>query len=970
MKMDSSFTDEDEEERVAPLAARLAKKMKQGHYSKTLPIHEKEDKQVSIEDKKIEKKRDLDLSVKESSTEPLKKKVKQESGSDKEMIQSSNNPQSELDNGPGVLSSVGNLCGSAIHPNHTHRKIKQKDTKSAVSVGKGALSSCAEKLSVLSSYKTCMTEKSSDGLQSKHSVLSNHKEPFLCRINDSTKDGSLADADSSLGKNLQKESKLTNDIKQNVGKSDERGQKAKHMQDSTFADGKIYLGSTDRKVRGMTEDQKRAKERHVQDHTLTENGVEDVSLSLPSRPSKGKQLVTKNGKVKSKWKGSHERESHSSKDERGIDEARSKREINGNAVETGYHGDESDGDTASSPVFKKSKNLRDPTDGNRDNSRKVGVRISSESELSGRNSRHLTHEKLNLERKYPTSPKSSKGRGSCIHSNHRIDSKLSHNQAKDVESTSQRSHHRDERFYGRDKKSLSYHRASKPDERRMRYSEYTENTSVDSSSSSVRRSDEKPTSSPRYNKFLHRSQKSPKLTTKDFSSRSSGDDSVMTSSEHHKEDKHHKRHSSQEHNLPSTERVSPFSESVRSSGITSSTQFKKSHRSKGERNKIQSSEVSNSSLARNNHLRDDRKRSLRSRHDKSDSFSQGARSDCRFATRTLEVSVAQDSSTTSQNNSRGYDIGGIATSSDNSEESYVHDITSPDVFSDEDGFIEEVDVITSGRGHRRRGSSQGNRQSVTEIIDDDDSVILLDDETGRNSTPPDRRRRESGLSIDDGGNITPRTAAAINQLEADEAMARRLQLEFDREETYVRTPPQPEELGMTENFHPGEGQFAQRIVHSYIPELYSNNVITFGMEQGMMPWFESIVETRTARRGGNQRGRGNRRRRQHIHIEHLYHQAEDDYERLLELEEQLGPAVSQGLPPEILTQLPTFKFTKDSKGNTKEDERSCTICMADYQVNENLRRLPCFHAYHRDCIDRWFQNNSACPICRVRVELG
>lgn len=54
---------------------------------------------------------------------------------------------------------------------------------------------------------------------------------------------------------------------------------------------------------------------------------------------------------------------------------------------------------------------------------------------------------------------------------------------------------------------------------------------------------------------------------------------------------------------------------------------------------------------------------------------------------------------------------------------------------------------------------------------------------------------------------------------------------------------QPEELGMAENFHPGEGQFARRIVHSYVPDFYSS-VITFGMGPGMMPWVESTVEVR------------------------------------------------------------------------------------------------------------------------------
>ncbi|XP_006812630.1 uncharacterized protein LOC102810036 [Saccoglossus kowalevskii] len=112
------------------------------------------------------------------------------------------------------------------------------------------------------------------------------------------------------------------------------------------------------------------------------------------------------------------------------------------------------------------------------------------------------------------------------------------------------------------------------------------------------------------------------------------------------------------------------------------------------------------------------------------------------------------------------------------------------------------------------------------------------------------------------------------------------------------------------------------------------------------------------------RGRGGRTR---IRFQHTFDDlfGASNYEELLLLEEQMGPAVARGLSKTQLHQLPTFAFTHD---NTKEDN-TCNICFVDYQESEMLRRLPCFHRYHTECIDPWLKQNRTCPICRVEVKV-
>ena len=75
-----------------------------------------------------------------------------------------------------------------------------------------------------------------------------------------------------------------------------------------------------------------------------------------------------------------------------------------------------------------------------------------------------------------------------------------------------------------------------------------------------------------------------------------------------------------------------------------------------------------------------------------------------------------------------------------------------------------------------------------------------------------------------------------------------------------------------------------------------------------------------------------------------------------------------------LNSLPVFKidekFIEVSKKQKNKNEQfeKCVICMEKYELKDEVKTLPCFHIFHKDCIDHWFKGgNDSCPICKNKI---
>ncbi|UNI23934.1 hypothetical protein JDV02_009724 [Purpureocillium takamizusanense] len=96
--------------------------------------------------------------------------------------------------------------------------------------------------------------------------------------------------------------------------------------------------------------------------------------------------------------------------------------------------------------------------------------------------------------------------------------------------------------------------------------------------------------------------------------------------------------------------------------------------------------------------------------------------------------------------------------------------------------------------------------------------------------------------------------------------------------------------------------------------------------------------------------------------------------RLLEAQRGGGSSPRKGsqarLSLEDLETMPVMRYKvppqqADVEAGTLGDDESgpCSICTESFLVGARLRKLPCGHRFHTDCVDPWLLDRSAtCPI--------
>lgn len=64
----------------------------------------------------------------------------------------------------------------------------------------------------------------------------------------------------------------------------------------------------------------------------------------------------------------------------------------------------------------------------------------------------------------------------------------------------------------------------------------------------------------------------------------------------------------------------------------------------------------------------------------------------------------------------------------------------------------------------------------------------------------------------------------------------------------------------------------------------------------------------------------------------------------------------------ILDQCPITTYKKEDKDDL------CVICQCDYDDGDQVKTLICQHQFHDQCVSRWLENHSTCPICNLSLK--
>ncbi|XP_075867812.1 E3 ubiquitin-protein ligase RNF115 isoform X2 [Nelusetta ayraudi] len=83
--------------------------------------------------------------------------------------------------------------------------------------------------------------------------------------------------------------------------------------------------------------------------------------------------------------------------------------------------------------------------------------------------------------------------------------------------------------------------------------------------------------------------------------------------------------------------------------------------------------------------------------------------------------------------------------------------------------------------------------------------------------------------------------------------------------------------------------------------------------------------------------------------------------------ELLGQLENTGPPPaqkEMISSLPTVCISEEQT----ECRLECPVCREEYSLGESVRKLPCLHYFHSQCIVPWLELHDTCPVCRKSLD--
>ncbi len=95
-----------------------------------------------------------------------------------------------------------------------------------------------------------------------------------------------------------------------------------------------------------------------------------------------------------------------------------------------------------------------------------------------------------------------------------------------------------------------------------------------------------------------------------------------------------------------------------------------------------------------------------------------------------------------------------------------------------------------------------------------------------------------------------------------------------------------------------------------------------------------------------------------------YYDYEDHFEFDFNSDDEISKNINNDIYLSNKSNLDNFSVLH----NLVETNQECPICLEHFEENSKVRTTICFHTFCISCINKWFNNNNFCPICKEKIK--
>ena len=144
------------------------------------------------------------------------------------------------------------------------------------------------------------------------------------------------------------------------------------------------------------------------------------------------------------------------------------------------------------------------------------------------------------------------------------------------------------------------------------------------------------------------------------------------------------------------------------------------------------------------------------------------------------------------------------------------------------------------------------------------------------------------------------------------------------------------------------------------------------IEISMLPTFRFGLESRKRINSGYDADNLSKRRKANRKTKPIIIIDDNEVIEILEDDEENDPVVAScsSSSSSTCSRFTTLSPSTESTEESCSENKKCCICLEEYEVGDEMMRLPCLHFFHRDCLVPWLTNNCTCPIDKLQVNFG